>query len=100
MRAPDHLNALRAFEAAARHASFALAAEELNVTPAAVGQLVRRLEEVLGIELFHRSQSGPARLMPTETAERCGSTKNTSRACGVSARKRSSPKSSDREPNT
>jgi len=69
MRAPDHLNALRAFEAAARHLSFALAAEELNVTPAAVGQLVRRLEEVLGAELFHRSQSGPARLVLTEAAE-------------------------------
>ncbi len=68
MRAPEHLNALRAVEAAARHLSFALAAEELNVTPAAVGQLVRRLEEVLGVELFHRSQSGPARLVLTEAA--------------------------------
>lgn len=69
MRAPEHLNGLRAFEAAARHLSFALAAEELNVTPAAVGQLVRRLEEVIGVELFHRAQSGPARLLLTEAAE-------------------------------
>jgi LysR family glycine cleavage system transcriptional activator len=68
MRAPNHLNALRAFEAAARHLSYVAAAEELNVTPAAVGQLVRGLEEVLGIELFHRSQSGPARLVLTEQA--------------------------------
>lgn len=68
MRGPDHLNALRAFDAAARHLSFALAAEELNVTPAAVGQLVRRLEQVLGVELFHRAQSGPARLILTEAA--------------------------------
>jgi LysR family transcriptional regulator, glycine cleavage system transcriptional activator len=68
MRAPDHLNALRAFDAAARHLSFALAAEELNVTPAAVGQLVRRLEESLGVELFHRSQAGAARLLLTEAA--------------------------------
>src|SRR3954451_3406584 len=68
MRGPEHLNALRAFDAAARHLSFALAAEELNVTPAAVGQLVRRLEEVLGVELFHRSQTGPARLILTEAA--------------------------------
>lgn len=68
MRAPDHLNALRAVEAAARHQSFALAAQELNVTPAAVGQLVRRLEESLGVELFHRSQAGPARLIATEAA--------------------------------
>jgi LysR family transcriptional regulator, glycine cleavage system transcriptional activator len=69
MRAPEHLNALRAFDAAARHLSFALAAEELNVTPAAVGQLVRRLEEILGVELFHRSQTGPARLLLTEAAK-------------------------------
>ena len=66
MRAPDHLNALRAVEAAARHLSFALAAEELHVTPTAVGQLVRRLEENLGVLLFHRSQAGAARLVLTE----------------------------------
>src|ERR1700754_4732604 len=69
MRAPDHLNALRAVEAAARHQSFALAAQELNVTPAAVGQLVRRLEESLGLALFHRAQSGPARLVATDAAK-------------------------------
>jgi LysR family glycine cleavage system transcriptional activator len=69
MRAPDHLNALRAVEAASRHQSFAIAAQELNVTPAAVGQLVRRLEENLGIELFHRSRAGPARLVMTEAAQ-------------------------------
>ncbi|USI72807.1 LysR substrate-binding domain-containing protein [Sphingomonas morindae] len=68
MRAPDHLNALRAVEAAARHQSFALAAKELNVTPAAIGQLVRRLEETLGVALFHRAQAGPARLVATEAA--------------------------------
>ena len=48
------LNGLRAFEAAARHLSFRKAAEELHVTPAAVGQQVRGLERQLGIELFHR----------------------------------------------
>jgi LysR family transcriptional regulator, glycine cleavage system transcriptional activator len=69
MRAPNHLNALRAFEAAARHRSYVAAAEELNVTPAAVGQLVRSLEEVLGIKLFHRSQAGPARLVLTDHAQ-------------------------------
>ena len=68
MRAPNHLNALRAFEAAARHLSYVAAADELNVTPAAVGQLVRGLEEVLGIELFHRAQAGPARLVLTDQA--------------------------------
>jgi LysR family glycine cleavage system transcriptional activator len=55
-------------EAAARHQSFALAARELNVTPAAIGQLVRRLEDSLGVELFHRTQAGPARLVLTEAA--------------------------------
>src|SRR5262245_5270302 len=68
MRAPNHLNALRAFEAAARHLSYVAAAEELNVTPAAVGQLVRGLEEILGVELFHRSQAGLARLVLTDHA--------------------------------
>ncbi|WP_449410016.1 transcriptional regulator GcvA [Methylobacterium komagatae] len=60
---------MRAVEASARHLSFALAAQELNVTPAAVGQLVRRLEESLGMELFHRAQSGRARLVLTEAAQ-------------------------------
>jgi LysR family glycine cleavage system transcriptional activator len=69
MRAPSHLNALRALEAAARHQSFVAAAEELNVTPAAISQLVRGLEETLGVELFRRSQAGPARLVPTEATE-------------------------------
>jgi LysR family glycine cleavage system transcriptional activator len=68
MREPNHLNALRAFEAAARHLSYVAAAEELNVTPAAVGQLVRGLEEILGVELFHRSQAGVARLVLTDHA--------------------------------
>jgi LysR family glycine cleavage system transcriptional activator len=69
MPSPVHLNALRAFEAAARHGSFAGAAEELNVTPAAVGQLVRSLEDWLGTRLFRRSQSGKVRLTMTEAAE-------------------------------
>jgi len=52
----DHLpfNALRAFEAAARHLSFKLAAEELFVTPAAISQQIKFLEETLGLPLFHR----------------------------------------------
>lgn len=48
------LNALRAFEAAARHESFKAAAEELAVTPAAVGHQIRTLEDFLGVELFVR----------------------------------------------
>lgn len=48
------LNALKAFEAAARHLSVKKAAVELNVTPAAVSHQVRTLEEHLGVQLFHR----------------------------------------------
>lgn len=70
MKSPVHLNALRAFEASARHQSFSGAATELHVTPAAVGQLVRTLEEWLGTPLFHRGSSGRLRLVPTEAAER------------------------------
>lgn len=70
MNGPVHLNALRAFEASARHQSFSAAASELNVTPAAVGQLVRTLEDWLGTPLFHRNTSGRLRLVPTEAAER------------------------------
>jgi LysR family transcriptional regulator, glycine cleavage system transcriptional activator len=69
MRSPNHLNALRAFEAAARHLSYVAAAEELNVTPAAVGSLVRGLEAAVGVELFHRSQAGPARLELTAAGQ-------------------------------
>ncbi len=56
MRQLPSLNALRAFEAAARHASFSRAAEELFVTPAAVSQQVRHLETELGVPLFSREK--------------------------------------------
>jgi LysR family glycine cleavage system transcriptional activator len=48
------LNALRAFEATARHLSFTKAAQELHVTAAALSHQIRGLEEVLGLKLFHR----------------------------------------------
>jgi LysR family transcriptional regulator, regulator of gene expression of beta-lactamase len=48
------LNGLRAFEAAGRHGSFTAAAQELNVTQAAVSRLVRLLEGRLGFALFRR----------------------------------------------
>lgn len=48
------LNALKAFEAAARHLSVKKAAVELNVTPAAVSHQIRTLEEYLDLQLFHR----------------------------------------------
>ncbi len=52
------LNALRAFEASARHLSFVKAAAELSVTPAAVSHQVKRLEEYLGLQLFRRRSRG------------------------------------------
>lgn len=48
------LTALRAFDAAARHLSFAKAADELNVTPAALSFQIKSLEAHLGQPLFHR----------------------------------------------
>ncbi len=48
------LNALRAFEAAARHLSFTRASQELNVTQAAISHQVKALEERLGVPLFRR----------------------------------------------
>jgi len=52
------LTSLRAFEAAARHQSFAQAAAELHVTPAAVSHQVKALEAWVGVELFHRKARG------------------------------------------
>src|SRR6266545_3123793 len=51
---PVPLNALRAFEAAARHLSFKKAANELHVTPGAVSHQVKLLEDFLGVALFRR----------------------------------------------
>jgi len=52
------LNALRVFDAAARHLSFTRAADALAVTPAAVGQQIRALEDLLGVVLFRRTPKG------------------------------------------
>ena len=69
------LNALRAFEAAARHLSFKQAAHELHVTAGAVSQQVRLLEERLGVQLFERltrqvvlTPAGEAYLTPIRKA--------------------------------
>jgi LysR family glycine cleavage system transcriptional activator len=59
-RSLPSLNALRAFEAVCRHLNFAHAAEELNVTPAAVKQLVRTLEAALATRLVERRGRGVA----------------------------------------
>jgi LysR family glycine cleavage system transcriptional activator len=53
-----NFNALRAFEAAARHLSMTRAADELRVTHAAVSHQVRQLEERLGVPLFQRTRRG------------------------------------------
>ena len=52
------LNALKAFEAAARHESFTKAAAELHVSHAAISRHVRDLEEWLGVDLFRRMSRG------------------------------------------
>jgi LysR family glycine cleavage system transcriptional activator len=62
------LNALRAFEAAARHLSFTKAAEELNVTQAAVSHQVKALEQHLGLKLFRRLNRA---LLLTEQGQVC-----------------------------
>ena len=54
MTAPANLNALRAFEAAARHLSFKEAADELCVTATAVSHQIRHLESLVGTRLFDR----------------------------------------------
>lgn len=62
MVAPLHLRSLQAIELAARTGSLKAAAEKLGITPAAVGQRVKALEDYLGIELFVRGRAG---LIPT-----------------------------------
>ncbi|MGD9743862.1 MAG: LysR family transcriptional regulator, partial [Dongiaceae bacterium] len=57
------LNALKAFEAAARHESFTKAAQELHVTQGAVSHQVKALETELGFRLFGRESQ---RLLITE----------------------------------
>ncbi len=55
-----HVTWLRAFEAAARHGSFSSAADELHLTPAAVSQQIRLLEQKIGVTLFRRLPRGVA----------------------------------------
>jgi LysR family glycine cleavage system transcriptional activator len=60
------LNAIRAFEAAARHLSFTKAAEELFVTQAAISHQIKALEAALGLQLFRRFNR---RLMLTDAGQ-------------------------------
>ena len=75
MRRLPPLNALRAFEAAARHLSFTRAAGELHVTQAAISHQIKALEEWLGMALFKRqnralllTDAGQAYLPPLREA--------------------------------
>lgn len=69
MRSLGRLKSLQALEAAARHGSFVGASAELGVTAAAVGQLVRSLEDWVGHPLLERTRSGSERLTPTSDAK-------------------------------
>jgi LysR family glycine cleavage system transcriptional activator len=62
------LNALRAFEVAARQLSFKKAARELHVTPAAISHQIKALEEYLGVQLFQRLNRA---LQLTEVGQAC-----------------------------
>jgi LysR family glycine cleavage system transcriptional activator len=66
MVALSHLKSLQALEAAVRTRSFTLAGAELGITPAAVGQRVKTLEDYLGVELLVRGRSG---VWPTPALE-------------------------------
>lgn len=65
-----HLNSLRALEATLRLDSFTKAAQELGVTPAAVGQRVRLLEDYLDVVLFDRKgQASSRQLRPAKSGK-------------------------------
>ena len=73
MRRLPYLNGIKAFEAAARSGSFAAAAGELNVSPAAISRMVHLLEERLGVALFERKANRLA-LTPTGHTYQAGLT--------------------------
>ena len=68
MRRLPPLNSIRAFEATARHLSFSKAADELNVTPGAVSQQVKVLEDYLSLKLFKRKNR---MILLTDEAQVC-----------------------------
>ncbi|WP_233417127.1 transcriptional regulator GcvA [Halovulum marinum] len=89
------LTGLRAFEAAARHLSFKAAAEELHVTPAAISQQVRALEEFVGQPLFRRLTRALA-LTEAGAAAAPVLTEGFARLAEAAARMRSRPAARDR----
>lgn len=70
MAAPSYLRSLQALELAVRHGSFVAAADTLGITPAAVGQRVKALEDYLGVDLLVRGRSGIRPAQGLETALR------------------------------
>lgn len=66
MKSLPPLNALKVFEAAARHLSFTKAADELHVTPGAVSQQIKALEDYVGGRLFRRTKRA---LLLTDAAQ-------------------------------
>ena len=66
MKPMPPLNALRVFEAAARHLSFTKASEELHVTPGAVSQQIKTLEDFIGAKVFKRTKRA---LLLTDAAQ-------------------------------
>jgi LysR family transcriptional regulator, glycine cleavage system transcriptional activator len=65
------LNAVKAFEAAARHESFSRAADELFVTHGAVSHQIRALEAELGVTLFARDGKHGSRIPAAATPRAC-----------------------------
>jgi len=58
MVAPTHLRSFQALDAALRYGSLTAAADKLSITPAAVGQRIKVLEDYLGVDLLTRGRSG------------------------------------------
>ena len=87
-RAMPQLNALRAFEAAARHLSLTKAAVELNVTAGALSHQIRGLEELLGLQLFERRvrQIALTRAGTEPSTGRSASCATSSTRCPIGAR--------------
>jgi LysR family glycine cleavage system transcriptional activator len=71
MTAPTHLKSLQALELAVREGSLKAAARKLGITPAAVGQRIRSLEDYLGSDLLMRGRSGlqPTRILDHAVAD-------------------------------
>ena len=84
MRLPS-LNAVRTFEAVARHGSFSKAADELAVTHGAVSRQVRSLEQQLGITLLQRTAKGAEATLAGETLARAAGQALATLRAGVAA---------------